>query len=86
MFVYKIKKIVVILSMLAYNELEVSNLQTAVDTCQCLVFLYFLSILYQLVIKLYNYSFIFWEMQPSMVMGTIQCSIFLHKHVCLYLF
>ncbi len=35
-FVYKIKKIVVILSATAYNELEVANLQTAVDTCQCL--------------------------------------------------
>jgi len=32
----KFKKIVVILSTTAYNELEVSNLLTAVDMCQCL--------------------------------------------------
>ncbi len=30
------KKFVVVLSATAYNELEVANLQTAVDTCQCL--------------------------------------------------
>ncbi len=35
MLVNKIKKIVVILSATAYNQLEVSNFQTAVDTCQC---------------------------------------------------
>ena len=35
MFVYKIKMFVVIPIATAYDELEVSNSQTAVDMCQC---------------------------------------------------
>jgi hypothetical protein len=35
------KEIVVLLSTTAYSELEVANLQTAVDTCQCVLVLVF---------------------------------------------